>query len=529
MSISIERKLPEELLANVVSMATPACLWSLCCTSKTFNRIATPFLYANISLCKDGSLALVPFAHTIISSPEYAKLVTTVTIFEYWGAPDEDGDPKNIIPWPRPGPELEKTLRGKCAEFAANKKEADQIYDKIASAQNQDALLALLLVRLPNVAKLDINFGFCELHADFAALLEKFTNQNKLMNNLHVPFATPLDVMVKGTYEKYPNEPDSLAVFFNLPNLHAIYGWKMGNHNMGLGEERDDSFTRLKPRSCPVEYIELRTSKLHQTNLQLLMDATIPGKLRTFSYEIGCTWAWCNVEHPAIMRNLRAHHNTLLSLGLSHEDYYPYADNSDEKPYPVTFKPFKALIRLKAAPVYIWGHDGMCDRDSWIKPTTQRMLLEALPRNLEELWITRAEPQDPMSHSASAQFIPDCLLPALQLVIQRKSASLPKLSRLRMEFSLSSWRSGWLDPLVSLCIGAEANDVKVTLIITDISQHPDDNGYYERAWGWDEDVHWEECVNNSTFPKTWIDVAEEEDLGQMLHGARSRLVEGKDA
>jgi hypothetical protein len=219
--------------------------------------------------------------------PDYANLVTTVTIFQYWGAPDDEKDPKSTVQWPESGPELRKTLRRKCAEYAANEDEAEDTYDKIASAKNDNALLGLLLVHLPNVVKLDISFGVCEDHADFVTVLGRFTNQTKLV------------------------DADTI-----------------------LSDRQDDPFRRLKPRSCPVEYIKLRTSKLHKTNLRLLMDTTIPGKLKTFNYEIECTWAWCSVEHPAIMKSLRAHHDTLQSLWLSHEEYYPYdSSNDDEKPY----------------------------------------------------------------------------------------------------------------------------------------------------------------------------------------------------
>ncbi|UPX09603.1 uncharacterized protein EKO05_0000290 [Ascochyta rabiei] len=121
-------------------------------------------------------------------------------------------------------------------------------------------------------------------------------------------------------------------------------------------------------------------------NFRLLLGATIPGKLKTFNYEVGCTWAWCLTEHPKIMASLQLHHDTLESLGLSHEYYYPYemGDESD-KPSPCSFTPFVAIKRLKVAPVYVWGHLGFTDKARLKSLEAEEMLWKALPRNLEQL------------------------------------------------------------------------------------------------------------------------------------------------
>lgn len=141
------------------------------------------------------------------------------------------------------------------------------------------------------------------------------------------PFTNPIHIFATATDAKYPSYPKLVTPFFNLPNLHSFYVWKFKDTNE---QELEDNspFPKLKPRSCPVEYIELRTSKLKKANLQFLLDATIPGKLKTFNYEIGALWPICHVNHLAIMRALAAHHGTLQNLGLSLGDDYPY-DNTD--------------------------------------------------------------------------------------------------------------------------------------------------------------------------------------------------------
>jgi hypothetical protein len=234
------------------------------------------------------------------------------------------------------------------------------------------------------------------------------------------------------------------------------------------------------------------------------------------------------VQHSAIMASLRIHRNTLDSLGLSHEEFYPYQfGNDDEEPYPVTLKPFKALTRLKIAPVYIWGDANLQDHESWTKPGIQKMLCEALPESLQQLWITRAEPQHSSNpDNAAVHFIPGCLLTALQLVIQQKSQICPKLSELRVEFPLMNWEYDWISLLASVCAEAEASGIRTTLILTSLPRSADgEKEYRERPWGWDEDVHWGECVNNTDSSKRWIYAGEQEDLGEMLIDLKKRLFE----
>jgi hypothetical protein len=85
--------------------------------------------------------------------------------------------------------------------------------------------------------------------------------------------------MVTGTSDKYPGDPDVLAAFFDLSNLHAIYAWRFGDSEMAA-HQPDNACSLLQPRSCPVEYIEVRYSRLQKDDLEFLINATIPGKLK---------------------------------------------------------------------------------------------------------------------------------------------------------------------------------------------------------------------------------------------------------
>jgi hypothetical protein len=232
------------------------------------------------------------------------------------------------------------------------------------------------------------------------------------------------------------------------------------------------------------------------------------------------------------MKSLEKHHKLLESLGLSHEELYPYQFGNDgEKPYPVSFGPFRALKRLKVAPVYVWGHEGFNDEENLKKPETKKMLYEALPSSLEELWITRAESQTKNEDDAAVQFVPDCLLPALEIVVQEKSQSqsFPKLSQLRIELPLMDWRDQWFDALSSFCRKAVTNEIKIMVIFAGLPARSLHNSTHERPWGWNEDIHWEACERNDETPKRWIVATEEQDLGQTLKEFKAKLEEEGEA
>jgi hypothetical protein len=526
MDLLLERQLPEEILDHMVSFVPRRALHSLCLASKTFNRIATPHLYSSITVghrhgYRNGNrvTASSSLARLLFSSTSHAALVHSVTTRSKWGRDAKYARQIDKYSWPNPGtPKLESILREKCTKFSPNNEEADEIYAMLESGTNEDAMLALLLFSLPNMRRLDINFGLDD-HTDFHKLVPLLSRRSKLLAN---QLSIPLDVSVKGNGDKYPNDPNEFATMLHMPRLRVIYGWQFGDSD-GDPDLVDGPFGRLRPRSHHVKTIELRTSKLHKDNFQLLMDATVPGELTTFNYEIGCTWGWCNVEHPAIMRSLSVHHDTLESLGLSHEDFYPYQfGNEDENPWPCSFVPFKALKRLKIAPVYIWGHDGFNDQRELKKAATKDMLWKALPENLEQLWITRAQMQEPMTEEETAVcFEPDCLLPALHLVVRHKSKAFPKLSQLRLEFPRSTWKREWCESLTILCETASSSGIQCTIIIEGL----EDRKFKVRGWGWDEEVEWEECHTSSVERKTWLVTAKEGDLVQAMSGSDENVVD----
>lgn len=542
----MEEKLPEELLDRIVSLAPRDSLIHLCLTSRTLNRITTPYLYGDIIL--KSTYNIPALAYLIFTSSAHAALVQSLIVPNSW----ESGDEEDDIGWSwlkSDDPKLHLALQNKCSEYWLTEEEWSEIYGSIKS-DNKDFLLAVLIASLPRLRRLNINFGSSYDHKDFVSFWPtliyairslKFAPPNedshasRTFQLTRLPaLSVPLDIMVTGVEDKYPNSPVDFAVFINLPNLRSIYGWGMGDGDGGVGFDSNpetNPFVKLRPRSCPVEYIELRKSKLHTENFQHLLQATIPGKLKMFSYEVGGTWAWTDVEHPMIMTSLEPHHDTLDSLCLSHEDFYPYEDDFENgKPDPCCFVPFTALKRLKVAPLYIWGNSGVLNPEKFNRQEAKGMLWKALPRNLEELWVTRAQWQNLRDKGSTASFIPKCLLPALDLVIQNKHYVFPKLQRLRVEFPPSYWEFEWFDVLASICKAAYAKGVHTTIIFSEIFDRYEDAITVERPWGWDEDIEWEppRYSSNRESAKVWIPATTRHDLAEALKDIKIRFEKESD-
>lgn len=545
MPFLFEHDLPEEILAAISSWCTQGSLANLRRTSKRLNRIAAPHLYFALRLDEKAKFEyplkfLLPIAHAIFRSAEVASYVQSFVINQPWGDAEIDFTDATSPysedehrPWPylEPG-EPEKTVRKRCTDYAVSDQEAEQLYNQIKSGLNENAIIPLLLASLPNLRKLDLTYGDTSEHEELEVMLERVRDRMKPFHNLPLDptqlvefdkvkpasstaFSRPIDIMIGSDTEKYPEDPEHVAPFFNLPYLRSLYAWKMGDDE-GEPDPDKSHFAKLRPRSCAVEYIELRCSKLHKQNFQWLMNATIPGKLKTLNYEIGCSWAWCDIDHPAMMKSLEIHQNSLECLGLSHERFYPHQfDNNLDAPFPVSFTPFKALKKLKAAPVYIWGHAGLTNQVEMKKSSAKQKLWQALPNAVEELWIPEAQQQSSPINNSDVQFVPDCLIPALFVLLEHRAEAFPSLNNLRIEFSIVNWKSEWLVELATFGITAESQGIACTIILGG-SEGEDDRSSHQRKWGWNEDIEWEPRDRNNRVPTKWIRVVEENDLTSRL-------------
>jgi hypothetical protein len=386
MALLIERQLPEEMLNHMVSFASQHTLSKLCLVSKQFNGLATTHLYSKIIIGHNSDIGMErsnisSLAHVLFTSPAHAALVTSVRVLQTWGRIDKEcAKICEKHSWPGVGtPELKALAKSKLAKYTLRDEESNAVFEKISSGTDEGGVLAMVVLDLPNLRRLDMNFGLCDDHDAFVAMFELLADHKKIGNVLSW---LRVDVIIKGEGDKYPNRTIHVAALLHMPNLRPFYGMKMGDQENDP-DLVDGPFAKLKPRSCPVEHLELRTSKLHRGNLQLMMYATILGKLKTPVYGIGYVWAWCDVSHIDIMRSLQLHHGTLERLALSHEVHYPYQHENDDEPYPCDFRPFAALRYRRVASVYVWGHEGFNDPARLADLATKEMLWQILPVNLE--------------------------------------------------------------------------------------------------------------------------------------------------
>ncbi|KAH7078633.1 hypothetical protein BKA63DRAFT_465133 [Paraphoma chrysanthemicola] len=540
----------EDVINEIISWCSTSSLKALCLSSKKLSRIATPHLYSTLVLEQRGSnnrvtvgpfKYLLPIAYLIFSSPTHASWVRSLVVAGEWGQNDEYAREETghvnerKRPWPHYGtPVLEDILWDRCSDYALTVAEAKEKYFRIYIAEKENAIIPLLLFSLPRLRKLDLHYALWG-HLDLTQMLGRVGNRVSPFEDTHTMskgvFTTPIDILVKSDRHEQPQNPQDLALFLNLPRLRSLYGWNMGDSEGELQINMHELITTtLKPCSCPVEYIELRASKLMSRNLDSLIDATIPGKLKSFNYEIGAPISWpsCSINHKTILSSLQSQFMTLEALGLTHEDLYPYQFGSDgDDPCAISLTSFNALRRLKIAPVYIWGNDIFRDEEAVQSPRTKDMLWQALPPSLEQLWITRAQCQNPVTLEDGPHdelpFIPLCLLPALEIVIKRRPDSFPNLVDLRIEFPPSAWEPEWFADLASVCDAAEAAGIWCTIILAE-SKIPDTGTDVERGWGWDEDVQWEPCFLNQEYAKTWIKVAEERNLAERLSVYREEIL-----
>lgn len=157
----------------------------------------------------------------LFKSSAHAHLVTVVILEQAWGANAELDNP--VWPWLDVGTHgLETLLRGKLAKFALNQADTESVYDKIKTGLNEDAIVALLLLSLPNLRRLDMNAGFSDDHPDFVSVFELLADYVNSLDDVSSP---QVGVLIEGDDDKYPNLPIPVAALMHMPNLRSIYAW----------------------------------------------------------------------------------------------------------------------------------------------------------------------------------------------------------------------------------------------------------------------------------------------------------------
>ncbi|OBT84756.1 hypothetical protein VE02_06316 [Pseudogymnoascus sp. 03VT05] len=511
MSPSLE-SLSVELLDNIVSFIQPrSALFELALVSWKFNFLATSHLYRHVFLysdCPDGGIRhMLPFTFIILHKPHIASLVRTFTFRGYFHyeenltfAPDNGDEDNRRLPWPN-HVECNDLLRGLIKRISHSKDEEVEWNKAVLSqnAPNDDAILSLLLISLPNLRLLDLEITSLQL--DFLARTFNRISYLQPPFNTKPTFTRLTDVMLTGIDDVYPAEYVLLGPCSRFPAMKRLCGHRLS------AEDHHPQLSALAGAAI-IETIELRSSKLRVDGLCAMLGPL--KSLRTLIYHIGNSNAIVPVRTRDILCAFAIHATSLRRLAIDHDDEYPFyfyaeADTGD-RAEPLSFVGFTALTHLRVAPVFPFGRTPLMDFIEPGSPNEDEMLNRlrgAFPQNLKSLYVT---------HSGymflGAQ---DGMERAFEILIRHKEC-IPNLRELVFEGPFADKESvRRVGQLITLAEEVGVNARAVSL---------EENSYVkERGWGWDEEARFEMCMHNSMgervqlLPKAVVAAGEGGDSG----------------
>jgi hypothetical protein len=243
----------------------------------------------------------------------------------------------------------------------------------------------------------------------------------------------------------------------------------------------DVPFSDLHPRSCPVTHVELRGSSIRHHDLQRLLNATIPGRLKVFKYEVNLL-QFDNYDQfergiQDTIKGFEAHYNTLEALTIAPwlcwglKELVRSGDLTKLEPprdvCALSFVRFRVLRQLDITPMFIWGPDFYqfdSDDETRCREKDPARLWKALPGTLEELRIRKADGRamnrwdlnDEDTLKDVIRYMPRYLLPALTLVMENKPTAFRLLRKLEIQSPQPIWEARWGHALDVFLGGMEA-------------------------------------------------------------------------
>jgi hypothetical protein len=478
--------LTEELLSRIISFVTPhSSLHSLALVSRTLNRFATSYLYASVDFKgaypDTGVKYLIPFAFLAFQRPEIASLVRSFSIRDTFGLADdlirlEDLDDDNEDArrgWPD-HPHRDQILQSAIEGIGYTGEEVDEWLATLLEADDESAILAILLPHLKKLRRLDLGHSGSGIGDPLLSTIHRLSQRD---NSVDGPghFSALTDVFIVGYEDKYPCSPTSLGACLYLPSLRRL-------HSMNLGENDQDTATEELvglPKGCSsVEEIELRASKLYSEDLKLLLNA--PKALKTFIYEVGQSWAWYPLDTRDIADALSCQEEHLSNLVLDHP--YFLEETEVDSLAPMDFSAFKKLDFLKVSGLFLGGTH---QRDTC-------SVLQSFPRSLKRLYVTYCSDS---YHCAE-------IMPALLEVLQLKEEYLPNLETLTLEGPFNLHPEALESAKdIARCVITQGVRAKV------IDAYRKEFGEtYQKGWGLDEEVGWQEIQFDNVEMRELVEI-----------------------
>jgi hypothetical protein len=484
--ISLE-SLSDELLLQITRYLDDSqSLARVALVSRQFYRIANPELYTNPCRIGRGPTygvrQLLPFTWLMIKSPDLASLVRSFSIRGCFGddarllSPSEFDNPGRL-PFP-PSSSSDPDFSGAISDYKFCDDEFEEFITLVENGSSEDAVITLLLTRLPNLRRLRL-----EVPPESVYLDGLFQDQALpiRLRPIGLPALARLEeVMIIGQAGIHASASWAGACF-NLPALQRVYCSNVGIRFDDPIEYR----SAFDKRSSSVTEIELRSCTLHHRDLDKLVRSC--KQLKTFIYELSSEWQLDEMNWIRIVLN-RAK-DDLQNLCL-YDAWGKTSSDHTELFKPMHFSDFGNLRFMKISVWLLFGEQDLkgyeedhiiatLDPSSRPAESVKSRLINAMPPTLQRLHVsdcTELLKRD-QANAIFAAFVRDAsLLGFKELVLYDVPAD---------RLFLDHWK-------------VRANDISSAAVgrgfTFSLLLYPDlyfeEEADYDRGWGMEGDVRW---------------------------------------
>ena len=489
--------LPPELLSRSFAYITSKkTLASLALCSKDIYENAVPYLYHCVEIHdedmgkrgeeSEGGRTLKHLTSLFLRKPSLALNVRELRIRGEFSDNAYPNPPPFIPRDDARSQDLDAKVKEAIFRVASNVvEESDWLRDFPLS---DDAVLALLLITLPMLERLDVSCPIRPQHVKRVLLRvgsrDAPFDSNLALTRLH-------DICWVHADKEYGT---GMAIgSFTIPSLRRLFMHHMGSH----WHEENGGLDDMKSASSGIEHLELKTCRFNPQEITDIL--RVPKALKTFIYEFGSFHVgYCAADFPAIRQGLEQHKTSLqdLWLDLHHEEESFQAGGDCTRLW--SFQDFTRLKRLRLSTVYVFGCSGVPQWDSFgeedpvdppddfeMTPDLASALRHLLPPNIEAIRFTHCEEGQPR-----------LLFTSLIDLLEHKSADCaPSLSAITIEISRLATAKHY-DTLIHILHLTQALGISMRVLWNRGERKGEDyEKRVERKWGMDEDIEWAVCTS----------------------------------
>ena len=428
--------LPNEIVAMIAETVFPRDIVNFSAASKRIQSLSEPSLqkhhemkleYKCVKCTKNGT-SLSDFLHDVVLQPTVALYVERLTIGT-WSNGWHDGSEASHTTYPQ---EKMVTLE----EAVAASVPSDQVLTWVTALKSgdEDPVLALLLLRLPNVAAL----SFRRAGLTFQYLVQTLIRLLETPGTLILSSLTTLEIHRESRLRENQTW-QAINILARLPSLRSITGWNIKDQYLN---DDDDSEYLLPPRSSNVSSLTiLRTcigaQQLHRflQGFKALKRLTHNG-LHVYTQDAYETFR----IRAALLPHAKA---SLEYLNLS------IFEEGHEKSYMGSLRDFENLTEV---------HTSLASLMNAEDPSG-RVLAKMLPASVEKVHL-----HEELYHT------PETIQDLITGAAEDKQNDLPNLKELHISLFMSRMDPGYKEALVR--IQAKCKDAGFDFFIHGETRHP---------------------------------------------------------